>query len=77
MHQRHHNHQNHCIKIVPFNQAVDNQTIPNTLYCVIYMYIHTARFKEFGTLVKQSTHVSVFCHLNMFVLYNDIENICV
>ena len=31
----HHRHHNHRIKIVPFNQADNDQTIPNTLYSVI------------------------------------------
>ena len=47
----HHRHHSHSIKIVPFNQADNNETIPNTLYRVIYI-INTARLKEFGTLVK-------------------------
>jgi len=42
------------------------------------MYTHTARFKEVGTLVKQSTHESVFLSSeNVFLLHNDIENVCV
>ena len=31
----HHRHHNHRIKIVPSNQADNDQTIPNTLYSVI------------------------------------------
>ena len=38
MHDRHHAHHNHRIKIVPFNQADNDQTIPNTLYRVIYVH---------------------------------------
>ena len=34
----HHRHHNHRIKIVPFNQADNDETIPNTLYCVIYVH---------------------------------------
>ena len=34
----HHPHHYHRIKIVPFNQANINETIPNTLYRVIYVH---------------------------------------
>ena len=37
---RHHNHHNHRIKIVPFNQADNDETIPSTLYRVIYVHTH-------------------------------------
>ena len=30
-----------------------------TIYTVLYMYTHTASVKKIGTLVKQSTYVSV------------------
>jgi len=40
MHHRHHNHHNHRIKIVPFNQADNDQTIQNTSYRVIYVHTH-------------------------------------
>ena len=72
----HHRHHNHRIKIVPFNQADNDQAIPNNVY-PFYKCTQTASLKEFGTLVKLSAHVSVFCHLNMFFWYNDIENVCV
>ena len=51
MHHRHHNHHNHRIKIVPFNQADNDETF-QTLYIVLYMYTQTAGLKELGTLVK-------------------------
>ena len=35
----HHRHHNHRIKTVPFNQADNDETIPNTLYHV--RYVHT------------------------------------
>ena len=53
----HHRHHNHCIKIVPFNQADHDNYFKHLTLC--YICTHTARFKEFGTLVKQSTHVSL------------------
>ena len=35
---RHHNHHNHRIEIVPLNQADNDETIPSTLYRVIYVH---------------------------------------
>ena len=67
MHDRHHAHHNHRIKIVPFNQADNDQTIPNTLYRVIYVHTNC-----------QLERISCFfCHLNMFFFHNDIEHVCV
>ena len=58
-----HCHHNYCIKIVPFNQADKDKTSKH--YTVLYMHTQTASLKELGTLVKLSTHVSVFCPLNI------------
>ena len=51
MHYRHHNHH---IKIVPFNQADNDQTIPNNLYCFIHVHlpvwmnlVHLGLMKDF------------------------------
>ena len=38
MHHRHHNHHNDRIKIVPFNQSDNDQTIPNNLYHFIHVH---------------------------------------
>ena len=73
MHHRIHNHHNHHIKIVPFNKADNDETIPNTLYRVIYVHTNC----QFEEIVKLSTHVRFFCHLNMFFWHNDIEKVCV
>ena len=40
MHHRHDNHHTHRIKIVPFNQADNDKTIPNTLKRVLYVHTH-------------------------------------
>ena len=60
-------HHNHRIKIVPFKQADNDETIPTklfqTLYTVLFMYTQTACLKELRTL---------FSHLNMFFLHNDL-----
>jgi len=54
----HHRHHNHRIKIVPFNLADNDKTIPNTLYRVIY--IHKL------PVLKNLEHLWGFLH-------NDIE----
>ena len=52
MHHCHHNYHNHRIKIVPFYQADNDQTIPNTIPC--YICTHTASLKEFGTHMRNN-----------------------
>mgnify|MGYP006890265530 CR=1 FL=1 len=51
------------------NQADNDETIPNTLYLV--MYTQTARRHLWNY------RLMYFCHLNMFLWHNDIENVCV
>ena len=51
----HHCHHNHHIKIVPFNQADNDQTIPNNLY--YFKHVHKLPvWKNLG----HSAHLSVF-----------------
>ena len=69
------NHHNHRIQIVPFNQADNDETIPNTLYRVIYVHTN-CQFERIRDTCETSDSC-VFCHLDMFFLHNDIENVFV
>ena len=72
---RHHNHHNHRIKIVPLNQADNDETIPNTLYRVRYVHTH-CQFERIRD-TYETIYSCLFCHLNMFFLHNHIVNVCV
>ena len=63
MHHRHHNRHNHRINHLT---KLTMTKLFKTLYTVLYMYTQTASLKELWILVKLSTHVSGFSHLNMF-----------
>ena len=56
MHHHHHNHHNHRIKIVPFKQADNDETIPNTLYRVIYVHTN-CQFERIRDTFFSSEHV--------------------
>ena len=44
----HHHPHNQRIKIVPFNQADNDETIPNTFYLVISRLVGFRRIKRFS-----------------------------
>ena len=56
MHHRIQNHHNHHIKIVPFNKADNDETIPNTLYRVIYVHTN-CQFERITDTFFSSEHV--------------------
>ena len=79
MHYRHHNHH---IKIVPFNQADNNQTIPNNLYR--FIHVHKLPVASYFKLrwctsrvcqIKKSSKRLVEGHLGRF-LFNIIRFHC-
>ena len=75
MHPLYHNHQNYCIKIVPFNQADNDETIPNTLYRV--RYVHTNCQFERIRDTYETIYSCLFLSSEHVFLHSDIENVCV